>query len=164
MFLRKISHYFVFRYLMVLAALLLILVIIIDTNFEMFRSWGYFAMGYYFCTFPVIVLGWPAFELGIRRYKKKPYPLSLQRGLAYTFIAFFILPVLLTTFMLPIAGSVICAVLLWQLGKWSAEIRDLQGKNQTVPPYKFRLAVLAAAEILLYIAVSGFLMSIIFAI
>lgn len=164
MFLRKIIHYFLFRYLMLLAVLFLILVIIFSANDETFHSWGYFAMGYYFCTFPVIVLGWPAFELGIRRYQKKPYPLSLQRGLAYTITALFILPVLVITFMLPIAGSAICAVLLWQLGKWIAEIRDLQDKNQTVPPYKSRLAVLAAAEILLYIAASGFFMSIIFAI
>lgn len=161
---RKINRHFLFRYLIVILVLLLILLFIIGTNDETVHPWLYFALGFYVSSFPVIVFGWPVFHFGYNNYKKKPEPLTLRRGLLYTLISLLMMPLLILTFLLPIAGLVICVVLLWQLGKWTAEIRDLKSKNEKIPSYKLRLTIFLGVNILLYIVTMNLFMSIIFAI
>ncbi len=145
MSLKKLGRNFLYRYLMVIFVLLICFFIFWSED-DIDRT--LYLLVFYAGLFPVLVFGWPAFHLGASSQKNKPTTLSLRRGLFYT-----LLPIpMLVLIIFPPAGLVVCVILLWQLGKWTAEISDLRDKNESIPVYVSHLVIFLMADIFLYSA------------
>lgn len=156
---QRLVRSFLFRYLTVLTALLLLVLILLD-QWENDTSVLITVLGVFSGVFPLLMVGWPAYHLGRKRFEKKSDSFRVGRGWAYGLIALPLLPLV----MFPPAGLAVGGILCWQSGKLIAMIRAQRTHQERIPGALWVLGGLFGLDIILFGAGMALIWTVIFAI
>lgn len=157
--LQRMARSFLFRYLTVLTALLLLALILLDQG-ENDTSVLIMLLGVFSGIFPLLMIGWPAYHFGRKRFEKKSGSFRVGRGWAYALIALPLLPLV----MFPPAGVAVGGILCWQSGKLIAMIREQRTRQERIPGALWVLGGMFGLDIILYGAGMALIWTVIYAI
>lgn len=142
----NIFHIFAVRYIVIVLGVPLLLVLILPEDLNLSTQIG--ILGIFTGLYPVLVLGWPSYRLGVRSFHRTPGPLSSRQGLWYVLLPLLLLPLVL----LPPSGLIISCLILRQLGRWNAGFQTMKEQKNPIPASLKPVMVLMALNVLIYAA------------
>ena len=154
----NIFHNFAVRYTLIVLGIPLLLVLILPEDVNLSTQIG--ILGVFTGLYPVLLLGWPSYRLGVRSFHRNPGPLSLRQGLWYVLLPLVLLPLIL----LPPSGLIISCLILRQLGRWSAGYQAMKEQQNPIPASLKPVMVLMVLNVLFYAAAMIFFFIVLFSI